>query len=311
MIAPVLILAWIREEPIRSLLQVLQVVKPGRLYLSQDGPRLGISSDKEAIQKVNNLVSQSINWDCIYYSQVHEVNRGCGLGVSTGIDWFFEHEEEGIILEDDVIPDPSFFSFASSLLERYRHDTRIGAITGSNLAHNRIKPNISYIFTSYPYVFWGWATWKRAWYHYHLTTKLLGNNQLTNVLRDFNCRRGFVKRWQIEIETASKTGDTWDYLWMFTLWHQGMLVSVPSHSLIRNIGYGPLATHTLFGMSIQPECKPMTFPLTHPLTFTPFPEYDRFMLKYYFDVPITSRLIPSLNRHIRSIYKKCRSALRN
>jgi hypothetical protein len=47
------------------------------------------------------------------------------MGVSGGIERFFEHEEQAIILEDDCLLHPDFFRFCDELLDCYVDDERI------------------------------------------------------------------------------------------------------------------------------------------------------------------------------------------
>ena len=49
--------------------------------------------------------------------------------MSRAITWFFEQVIKGIILEVDCVPHPDFFTYATTLLERYRHDTRVWCIS--------------------------------------------------------------------------------------------------------------------------------------------------------------------------------------
>ena len=91
-----------------------------------------------------------------------ETNTGSYLSVSRGLDWVFERVEETIILEDDTVPDPSFFRFASELLEKYWDHLDIGSISGDNYDDPRDWPGPeSYRFTRYHHA-GGWATWARA-----------------------------------------------------------------------------------------------------------------------------------------------------
>lgn len=291
-IAPVLVLAWIRQEKILSLLQVLRVIKPPRLYLSQDGPREGQQNDISAITNIQRLFHDNIDWDCTFIKHMHPTNLGCGLGVAAGIDWFFLHENEGIILEDDIVPEPTFFTYATILLDKYRLDDRIGAINGSNLSfgYTNTPTSSSYFFSKYPYVFWGWATWKHTWQSYQKSYDFYANDEISHLLKCVNLCPSFIKRWSSEVEAAFDTHHTWDFLWMFTLWSQNMLVCIPDRPLVKNIGYDIHATHTTQGQSLQTTSFPMTLPLRHPHSYLPDYSHDKLMLSMHLDVGFLSRL---------------------
>src|SRR5690606_31793143 len=98
----------------------------------------------------------------------HPKNQGCKKGVIAAINWFFEHVEEGVILEEDCVPHPDFFPFAAQMLEKYRHEPTISMVCGTNLLGS-YSSDSTYLFSQHSFV-WGWATWKRTWKNY---TKVL------------------------------------------------------------------------------------------------------------------------------------------
>jgi hypothetical protein len=159
---PVLFVIFNRLDTTNIVFKAIRKAQPKKLYIAADGPRPGNVSDEEKCTSIRKLVI-NVDWDCELKTLFREENLGCGLGPASAYDWFFEHEEEGIILEDDCLPDPSFFIYCQELLEKYRHDTKIMHITGSNFQKGwQNDEDYSYYFSSYPHE-WGWATWRRAW----------------------------------------------------------------------------------------------------------------------------------------------------
>ena len=77
------------------------------------------------------------------------------------INWFFKHEEKGIILEEDCLPNNSFY-FCEKMLLRYESNIRVGCITGVNFQGNRKVSKYSNYFSKYNHC-WGWATWRESW----------------------------------------------------------------------------------------------------------------------------------------------------
>ena len=89
------------------------------------------------------------------------------------MDWVFERVGETIVLEDDTVPDLTFFRFVEELLEKYRDDERVGAISGNNYDEPKDWPDeASYRFTRYHHS-WGWGTWRRAWRAFDREERLL------------------------------------------------------------------------------------------------------------------------------------------
>lgn len=162
---PVLLLAFNRPDRLRRVIDALRPQAPGRVYVAVDGPRPGVESDAARVAATQAIVGE-IDWACEISTLFREQNLGCGRAVSSGITWFFEHEDSGVILEDDLIPGPDFLAYCDALLEQYRHDERVFAVSGCNLVPpDRITAPGSYRFSGITHI-WGWATWKRAWQHY-------------------------------------------------------------------------------------------------------------------------------------------------
>jgi hypothetical protein len=210
---------------------------------------------------------EGVDWPCTVHTLFREHNLGCRQAVSTAIDWFFEHEEAGIILEDDCLPHPSFFPYCEELLHHYRDDTRIMHINGSNILRGWVRdPDYSYYFSRHNAI-WGWASWRRAWQHYNVATPLLPEIQRKNYLwrHFFN---SLEARMLLRPLWATHRGelDTWDYQWSFAMVIQSGLSVMPAVNMISNIGFGGDATHTLNTSHPWAELatEPMPLPLRHP-----------------------------------------------
>lgn len=162
---PILFLVFNRPDTTERVFKAIRQVKPHKLYVAADGPRPDKEGDASDVQAVRDYVMSNIDWDCHVQTLFRDTNLGCRKAVGEAITWFFEHEEAGIILEDDCFPDPSFFPFCTELLDRYRDAPRIAAITGCCFQPEGFTSDASYFFSRYPFI-WGWATWSRAWKYY-------------------------------------------------------------------------------------------------------------------------------------------------
>lgn len=243
--AAVLFIVFNRADVAARVLDAIRSARPPRLYLAADGPRHDHPQEAIACAQVRQLVLAGIDWPCTVHTLLRDENLGCRLAVSGAISWFFEHEEAGIILEDDCLPHPTFFAYCENLLDHYRHDTRVMHISGNNVLRNwRHDPDYSYHFSRYAAI-WGWATWRRAWQHYDAATPLLPEiarkhylwNQFFNPLEARMMLRPLWATHRHEL-------DTWDYQWAFALLIQSGLAATPATNLISNIGFGEGATHT-------------------------------------------------------------------
>lgn len=163
---PVLVTAFNRPHLLESLLDRLRSSGVTRLYVSLDGPRTGNTLDSAGVERCVALANE-ITWAREVKVHVNSINQGCGRAVSSALEWFFSCEEAGIVLEDDILPDPTFLHFASTLLKQYRDDERILAISGCCLVPSVevSDPLRPYRFSRVPHV-WGWAAWRHTWAHY-------------------------------------------------------------------------------------------------------------------------------------------------
>jgi len=232
----VLFLVFNRLDTTKKVFEAIRQAKPPRLYVAADGPRADHPGEDEKVQAVRDYILSSIDWDCEVKTLFRDENLGCKRAVSSAIDWFFSHVEEGIILEDDCVPDQSFFPFCQELLERYRDDRRIMMISGMNYLFNKIEIRESYYFSRY-YPIWGWATWKRAWSCYDINMSEWPKVGSERYLNQVYCHNKIVNFLQdIFAKAHSNQIDTWDIQWFFTCIINYSLAICPKYNLISNIG---------------------------------------------------------------------------
>jgi hypothetical protein len=244
---PVLFLLFNRPLHTQCVFQKIRELKPKELYVAADGPRPNRQEDVENCKQARQVVLDNIDWDCHIHTLLRDHNLGCGLSVSSSITWFFENVEEGIILEDDCVPELSFFFYCSDLLMRFRNEERMMHIGGSNFLNRTVSRN-SYYFSKYPHI-WGWATWKRAWNTYKFRIDDEVEGALPMIFQTYEWSRAEKKYWTRCLLEAEKV-DTWDCQWAFAVWRKGGLSILPSSNLILNIGFDGHATHT---KHIHPE----------------------------------------------------------
>ena len=161
---PILFLIFNRLDTTEKVFEKIREQQPKYLYIAADGPRSDVPEDQEKCRKTRAIIDR-IDWDCELKTLFREENLGCRNNAVQAITWFFDNVEEGIILEDDCLPDPTFFRYCEDLLSYYRYDMRVMHIAGSNLQQGFKSDNASYYFSHIPWV-WGWASWKRAWKYY-------------------------------------------------------------------------------------------------------------------------------------------------
>jgi hypothetical protein len=242
---PLLIIAFNRPDHFSQLIERLRETKPARIYIAVDGPRVGSSTDSAAVSATRKLVG-SIEWTTDVHTLFQQSNLGCGLGVSTALDWFFSNEERGIILEDDIFPRESFFEFCSELLDRHAGDPNVLAISGCNFVPPEfVTGRSAYRFSRVPHI-WGWATWRDKWALHELDISNWQEQMPLRKLWEASGRSpgGLVFWRSIFNLMAVEKIDTWDMQLVFAGMARDMYTATSNVNLIDNIGFGEDATHT-------------------------------------------------------------------
>lgn len=244
---PILLIAFNRPDLLTQVIDRLRLVEPKRIFLAVDGPRSDREGEAESVRECQQAVA-AIDWPCQVDTLFQESNLGCGLGVSTAISWFFSHVESGIILEDDIIPDLSFFPYCETLLERFRFDERVIAISGSNFVppSGLTHPEEPFHFAQVPHI-WGWASWRRAWEPYELDISGWRRHlPLRTLWKRAGKSLAGTMFWASSFELlARKQVDTWDGQLVYLAMRKGQLTATSNVNLVENIGFGEGATHTL------------------------------------------------------------------
>ncbi|MDR7920716.1 glycosyltransferase family 2 protein [Thermosynechococcus sp. HY213] len=239
----VLFLIFNRPHTTQRVFEAIRQVRPPRLYVAADGPRADREGEAEKVAEVRRIATQ-VDWPCEVKTLFREKNLGCKVAVSSAITWFFEHEEKGIILEDDCLPHPDFFRFCDELLEYYKQDERVWVITGNNFQDGQWRGKASYYFSKYSHC-WGWATWKRAWSKYDVNISFWPAWSKSSAWQNLHFNSVEEEYWRkIFNRVYSSEINTWDYQWTACVWYHGGLTATPNVNLVSNIGFGSDATHT-------------------------------------------------------------------
>ena len=242
---PILFLIVRRPDTTRKVFDQIKKAKPKELFIASDGARIGNDFEKALNEECKNFVLNNIDWECEVKTLFQTENLGCGLGIKTAIDWFFEHVDQGIILEDDCLPDLSFFNYCDILLNRYKDNNKIMSISGDNFQNGIQRGKGTYYFSNI-FHSWGWATWKRAWKLNDFSIKEWPTYSSSKLLEKCHNNQSCFEYWSLIFEGLyDKTlkVDTWDYQFLFSIWFNDGFNIHPNLNLISNIGFGENSTH--------------------------------------------------------------------
>lgn len=243
---PILFIVYNRPEHTKLSLEIIKKIKPLKLYIAADGPKDNIA-DETNCEQVRALLN-NIDWSCEVKRSYNDTNRSSKRTVSAAINWMFSTEEFGIILEDDCLPDPSFFTFCKEMLLRYKNDLRMMHINGTNFLQGKRFEFFgdSYYYSNIPHP-WGWATWKRAWSLYDIDMIDYAAFKSANKIGDIISKREYQDNWmKLLLKAKNNEIDCWDYQWFYTIWSHNGIVITPTQNLVTNIGFGNNATNTTY-----------------------------------------------------------------
>jgi len=243
---PVSVFFYRRPDHLRQVMAKVREARPAILFGISDGSKPRKESIRRGVEESRKVFREMIDWPCQWELLERESNLGSYLSVSGGLDWVFDRVGETIVLEDDTVPDPSFFRFTAELLKKYREDSKVGAVCGNNYDDSRDWPGeASYRFTRYHHS-WGWGTWKRAWQYFDREEKLLA--EVPRIKKE-NWMKLSLREWayweRCFQRTYARKLDAWDYRWTLSLWKQQMICIIPRVNLVKNIGFDAQATHTV------------------------------------------------------------------
>lgn len=289
---PVAFIIFKRLDTTKKVFEAIRQAKPPKLFVIADGPRSNVPGEMEKCAATRAII-EGVDWDCEVFKNYADKNMGCAQRPATGISWVFDYVEEAIILEDDCLPDTSFFLFCEQLLEYYRHDERIMHISGNNFQFGHQRTDFSYYFSRYAHN-WGWATWKRAWNLYDFEMRLWQQVKEEKILETILSESDALMYWsKIFQSLIEKEVDTvWDYQWIFSCWMQNGLSILPNVNLVSNIGFGSEGTNTIqqegpfFNKFSSMPTETIKFPLRHPTFMVrncvadSFTQKELYMLKF-------------------------------
>ncbi len=261
---PILFLIFNRPETTAEAFKAICRIRPRQLFVAADGPRVNKKDDDENCRITRKIIEQ-VDWNCEVKTLFRDNNLGCKTAVSSAIDWFFENVEEGIILEDDCLPNESFFKFCQELLEKYRDNDKISIISGNHFGNKKIG-DADYYFNRIPHI-WGWATWRRAWkkYDIHMSKYLdfRGKGDIKNIWSNKKVQNYWIS---IFDDVYADKINSWGYRLTFSVFLNNNLCICPNVNLVSNIGFGKDFTNTIISYKgiTNLSRKEIDFPLIHP-----------------------------------------------
>lgn len=223
---PVLLLLFNRPDITEILIHKLREIKPKYLYIAQDWPR-NIQEQKKTDQVKSCF--DLIDRDCQVTYLIRDKNLWCYSAVVWWINRFFEYEEFWIILEDDCIPNESFFKLCTIANILYKNNKKIGLISWSNYqTHTKTSKN-DFLFSRHTPLLWWWATWKDRRNLFKEKDLLKTKFERKEITLE---KSGFIQKKAI---TKYMLWWYWDSDWYMVCYFNQLLTVVPKYNHVSNL----------------------------------------------------------------------------
>lgn len=292
---PIAFVIFNRPDYTKAVFAEIRKAQPKKLFIIADGPRI---PSEDAVCKETRAIVENIDWPCEVHRNYAERNLGLKERFHTGLNWFFENIEQGIILEDDCLPHLSFFRFAGEMLEKYKNNEQIMMISGNNFLPD-FKAKKDYFFSRY-FPIWGWATWRRAWEKYDVNIENWELPESKKRLKKMYAQKYMINHAaKLFDDIHSRKLNTWDVQWLYTCLMSDGLCIIPGRNLVSNIGIS--GTHQGgYNQNLPTYDIYRTGDLRHPETIIENTNYDNAFYERDFK-PKPQTLCIRLQRNIIAI----------
>lgn len=309
---PVAIFIFKRNKAV-DIVKRIGEVRPKRLYILADQGRN--DEEKQLVAECRKKVEEAIDWDCEVIKNYAEENRGVYENIGEGAKWVLRREKWAIFLEDDNLPEVSFFEFCKQMLEKYEEDKRILWICGTNyLGDYKQRDGLSYVFTKHMLPC-GWASWADKFEPvYDGQLSLLEDEAALKRARKNFCNRAVYKQyrnsWMGEYKRikSGRKPISWDYQMDLTIKAHGLYGICPTRNQIKNIGADELSIHggtSLNMVMTERFCGmnsyPVEFPLKHPNELKADPVFEKKIGKIIL-LPLSARIRMALGKALRKLF---------
>lgn len=226
----VLLIVHRRPERLARVMARIRESRPERLIVAADVPVEG-PDEPDHVEALR--IATDIDWPCDVSVDVAPRPLGCSARIVSALDHGFEQVDRLIVVEDDIVVDPTFLDWADLMLDRYSAHPDVGQVGGRNELVRWPVADGQDLMVRRGSV-WGWATWRHVWQRHRNGPRLAAPPGDSLVHRHLSA-----------LHTAPGTTLVWDVEWGRFLGCAGLKSIVPPVNLVDNIGFGDGATHTV------------------------------------------------------------------
>jgi hypothetical protein len=196
---------------------------------------------------------ENIDWECDVRRMYLDHNQGCDPSGFRSHQWAFSMADKVMVLEDDVVPSQSFFTFCKEMLDRYEHDERISMVCGFNT--DEVTTDVGdddYYFTSFQSI-WGWASWRRVAERWQGDYAFMHDEQamerLRAIARERHLRNNMLQMFADHSQSGKEYFET---IYWADLLLSSSLCIMPTRNLVNNVGLTADSTHFAAELQTMP-----------------------------------------------------------
>jgi len=292
---PIVLLTYRRYDKIMKILDVIETLDPIRVYIVSDH---GATEEaREDVVKLRKNVEKRLSeMNCEVLKNYADTNRGVYANIALGAKWVFAREKRAIFLEDDNLPDATFFPYCKEMLERYEKNDKVLAVCGTNYFEQTSPSDGSDYYFSARFLPCGWASWSNKFLkHYNDTFKGLDEKKTRSYVKSrypnkllFGYDMQLFRNEKDRVDNHTRP-ISWDYQMQFSILKDGMYVIIPKNNLIKNIGVDDVSTHSpssgkreeIVYRFCRMELFPLKFPLKHPKKVEVDPVFEKDLFDFF------------------------------
>jgi len=285
---PILVIAYNRPASLIRLIDSLCAQHHGKIFVHCDGARgeddIGARHTQDIVRRLhsNKVIEQ-------YYIQ--DFNLGLMDSVHFAADWFFEINEFGLILEDDLIINPPALQEAEFLRKEVAESDSARVFCLANpLPRKQIEKIAGSYWYSDFFVSYAWATSRENW---KTSLRSIGGEDIMVMVRFAKSNFGWIvghnfkqllKRESI-LETRNRKKCS--FAWRFTLDQvlKGNKILISRNNRIGYSGFGHQSTNTreleIWGSDFGKYVDLGEYYWVKPQNKNPSAKLDRYFLRDY------------------------------
>ena len=272
---PVLYITFARPEYASQSFAAIKAAKPKKLYFYSNKARDDKPDEVKRNLEIRSYISQ-INWECEVITWFREEYVDVYTSLWGAIDWFFDNEERGIVIEEDCKASRAFFDYVDKLLPKYECNQRVWLISGDNFTPQYNPSNLDYFFSKNIHIY-GWGSWRDRWKSMDREMKDWPTIKNTVLKKYYANPIEYIWRKKLLNRVFCKMDKfyPWDFVFEYNVIVNNGLAVIPCINMVEDIGVSGVHHTVQLSMSNPVDFDKKEFPINkEPIAVEACSKYD-------------------------------------